>query len=203
MKYFIDTEFKEYFKQHRLFGVPIGYKTPTIDLISIGIVDEKGNSFYALNKSVDLKEVWKDEWLKDNVLLSIYKDKVSGDLRNTFDFTYRTMKWIFSTEGMDKYFIRVGIEMFINDTLPFDDKVEFYGYYADYDWVVFCQLFGRMLDLPKGFPMYCKDLKQMMDDKGLGKEWKRINCPDPEGEHNALEDARWNLKLFNAIQKEK
>ncbi|HJY21383.1 MAG TPA: hypothetical protein VJ279_00780, partial [Hanamia sp.] len=24
--------------------------------------------------------------------------------------------------------------------------------------------FGRMIDLPKGFPMYCKDLKQMLDD---------------------------------------
>jgi len=41
---------------------------------------------------------------------------------------------------------------------------EFYGYYADYDWVLFCSLFGRMIDLPKGFPMYCKDLKQMLDD---------------------------------------
>jgi hypothetical protein len=56
-----------------------------------------------------------------------------------------------------------------------------------------------MIDLPKGFPMYCKDLKQMMDDKGLDENWKRKNCPDPEGEHNALEDAKWNLKLYNAI----
>jgi hypothetical protein len=48
--------------------------------------------------------------------------------------------------------------------------------------------------------MYCKDLKQMMDEKGLDKEWKRINCPDPTGEHNALVDAKWNLKLFNLLK---
>lgn len=48
---------------------------------------------------------------------------------------------------------------------------EFYGYYADYDWVLFCSLFGRMIDLPKGFPMYCKDLKQMLDEKVDKKEW--------------------------------
>jgi hypothetical protein len=25
-------------------------------------------------------------------------------------------------------------------------KPEFYGYYSDYDWVVFCWLFGRMIE---------------------------------------------------------
>jgi len=44
-------------------------------------------------------------------------------------------------------------------------NIEFYAYYADYDWVVFCWLFGRMIDLPTGFPMSCKDLKQMLDEK--------------------------------------
>jgi hypothetical protein len=44
-------------------------------------------------------------------------------------------------------------------------KPEFYAYYADYDWVVFCSLFGRMIDLPPGFPMYCRDLKQLLDEK--------------------------------------
>lgn len=42
---------------------------------------------------------------------------------------------------------------------------ELYGYYADYDWVLFCSLFGTMMDLPKGFPMHCRDLKQMLDEK--------------------------------------
>lgn len=43
------------------------------------------------------------------------------------------------------------------------NQPEFYAYYGDYDWVLFCSLFGRMVDLPKGFPMYCKDLKQELD----------------------------------------
>lgn len=44
-------------------------------------------------------------------------------------------------------------------------NIKFHAYYADYDWVVFCWLFGRMIDLPKGFPMYCVDIKQIMDQK--------------------------------------
>jgi hypothetical protein len=81
------------------------------------------------------------------------------------------------------------------------NQPQFYGYFADYDWVVFCWIFGKMIDLPKGFPMYCRDLKQMMDDRGLTKKWKRDNCPDPENEHNALADAEWNKKLYNLILK--
>lgn len=42
-------------------------------------------------------------------------------------------------------------------------RPEFYTYYGAYDHVVFCWLFGKMIDLPKGFPMYSKDLKQIID----------------------------------------
>jgi hypothetical protein len=41
----------------------------------------------------------------------------------------------------------------------------FYGYYCDYDWVTFSWIFGKMIDLPNGFPMYCIDLKQILDEK--------------------------------------
>ena len=81
------------------------------------------------------------------------------------------------------------------------NQPKFYAYYADYDWVVFCWLFGKMKDLPNGFPMYCNDLKQMMDEKGLDKDWKKKNCPDPKNAHNALSDALWNVKLHSEILK--
>lgn len=63
---------------------------------------------------------------------------------------------------------------------------EFWAYYADYDWVALCQLFGAMVDLPPGWPRYCRDVKQMCADLG---------DPDlPEQgavEHHALTDALW------------
>jgi len=88
---------------------------------------------------------------------------------------------------------------------------ELYAYYADYDWVVFCWLFGKMMDLPKGFPMYCRDLKQIFDQK---EDWLRIPTArqnmdlkqhpdfpkqDPSKSHNAIEDARWNKKLYEFL----
>lgn len=57
-------------------------------------------------------------------------------------------------------------------------KVEFYADYCSYDWVVFCWLFGKMIDLPKGFPMYCNDIQQLLKQKAdslIGKDLIKFN----------------------------
>ena len=98
----------------------------------------------------------------------------------------------------------------------YPDNVSFYTYYGAYDWVVFCWLFGKMIELPGGFPMYSNDLKQMIDEKAIRKDLKLAvkdsiplkgldqlkqhpNYPRQENEHNALSDARWNKKLYEFI----
>lgn len=99
------------------------------------------------------------------------------------------------------------------------NQPEFYAYYADYDWVLFCSLFGRMIDLPKGFPMYCRDLKQMLDDCYMHQEtkhpnetrlesWLRYAKSHPEypvnkQEHNAVADAKFNKDLYDFIVQKK
>jgi hypothetical protein len=67
---------------------------------------------------------------------------------------------------------------------------------ADYDWIVFCWLFGSMINLPKGWPMYCKDIKQIIDSKGNPK------IPfKPQEEHNALYDTIWTKRVYDWIIK--
>lgn len=63
---------------------------------------------------------------------------------------------------------------------------EWWGYFAGYDWVALCQLYGRMVDLPEGWPMYCRDLRQWLDDHGHGD----VSQPD-DHPHDALADAHW------------
>ena len=208
MKYFIDTEFRE--------------KPNTIDLISIGIKCEDGRELYQISKDFNLRKVWKDDWLRENVLRAIFDElrfkdnehrkRVAG-ISLISDFNYKQMKYLIGVYGKTIKEINTNIRRFVyNPALEYDDgfhgldacvdeylknnKIEFYGYFADYDWVVFCWIFGRMIDLPDGFPMYCKDLKQMMDSKKI----KRDDIPiEPLTEHSALEDARWNLKVYNFI----
>lgn len=87
--------------------------------------------------------------------------------------------------------IRRGVLNFVGDCKP-----EFWGYYSDYDWVAFCQIFGTMMDLPKGWPMYCRDLKQLCVDLGDPKLPQQGT-----DEHNALNDARWNKKAYEFLMK--
>jgi len=90
--------------------------------------------------------------------------------------------------------IKKGVKNFISDDIP-----EFWGYYSSYDWVLFCWLFGTMMDLPIGYPMYCRDLKQWADQLG-----RRDQLPKQEVEHNALDDAKWNKMLYDfLVEKER
>ncbi len=80
------------------------------------------------------------------------------------------------------------------------EKPVIWGYFSDYDWVAFCQLFGRMIDLPKGFPMYCLDLKQEMKRLGIKREDLPSALQHQTDEHNALSDARWNRGLHKYLR---
>lgn len=183
MIFFIDTEFIEGF--HKPF---LGKSRHFIDLISIGIVAEDGRTLYRISKEYNYDDA--DDWVKENVIQPMYLETVPGDARNRYNINTFHQYYGKSLNG-----IKHDILEFVKGA----DKIEFYGYYSDYDWVVFCSLFGRMIDLPGGFPMYCRDLKQMMDERGLDAEWRKENCPDPPGEHNAAVDAHWNKKLFEKI----
>ena len=143
-------------------------KPCTIQLISIGIKCEDGREYYAISSEFNDQDA--DNWVVCNVIPKLEEDIVRKPLHT----------------------IREELLVFVKD------NPEFWGYYADYDWVVFCWLFGRMVDLPNGWPMYCKDLKQLADETGK----LRFDCPNsPNGEHNALCDAKWNEDFYNYLIK--
>lgn len=79
------------------------------------------------------------------------------------------------------------------------DEPEFWAYFADYDWVLLCQLYGPMVNLPKGWPFYCRDVKQLMDEHGLKKEDLGVPTDDLT-EHDALSDAIWNMRAHDKLR---
>lgn len=138
----------------------------TIELLSIGIVSDDGREFYAVNSEADHSKA--SEWVQQNVLPHL---------------------------GTEKRMTRAQIRDAVVAFLKAGRKPELWAYYASYDWVVFCQLFGRMSDIPDFLPWFCMDLKQLAVDLG--------NPPYPlqsGTEHNALDDARTNLALFEMLR---
>ena len=169
MKYWLDTEFIENGK--------------TIDLISIGIVADDGREFYAENLDADLSKA--SSWVQENVLPHLWSRQSDKSAAN---------RWILDG-GFGGLLSRESIAKDLILFFKADPSIQIWAYYADYDWVAFCQLFGTMMDLPDGFPMYCRDLKQECD---------RLGNPDlplqESGEHNALADARWNRKAWELLK---
>jgi hypothetical protein len=128
----------------------------TIDLISIGLVREDGAKLYLESAECDLSRA--SGWVKENVIPHL----VGGLCRKS----------------------RADMQRAIVDFCG--GSPEFWAYYADYDWVALCQLFGTMMDLPTGWPMFCLDLKQLCFLQGDPRLPSQ-----PSTAHHALSDAVW------------
>lgn len=137
----------------------------TIDLISIGMVREDGKVLYLENVECDLSRA--SDWVRANVLPHLGEPD----------------------ERVPRSAIARMVRVFAGE------KPEFWGYYADYDWVALCQLYGTMMDLPKGWPMFCLDIKQLCVSVGDPRL-----PPEGKDEHNALADARWNAKAWEFLE---
>ena len=136
----------------------------TIDLISIGAVRDDHRTYYAEVAGFDLSGL--PEWHQKNVVPHLVGAAAQ----------------------------RSPVQI-ANELLDFcGAKPELWAYYADYDWVVLCQLFGTMMDLPEHWPMFCMDVKQLAVMKGNPKLPPQIGK-----EHHALADALWNRDAWSFL----
>lgn len=162
----------------------------TIDLLSIGLVREDGPEYYAVVSDADWDAVHNDKWLLQNVwpgmpvrgLRTKFRTVVHGGVEEyveTAGFLDKSSslvkpKWVIANE--------------VRDFLTATPDLELWAWYGAYDHVALAQLWGRMIELPKGIPMWTNDLKQ--EAERLGNPQLPVQT---EGQHNALEDARHNL----------
>ena len=102
-----------------------------MELISIGMVREDGETYYAISSEFNPENA--KPWVKENVIALLEPE-----------ITPKTLKQI-----------REEILMFLAHRTP-----EFWAYYASYDWVLFCSLMEDMNAMPAHYPKYCMDLRQ-------------------------------------------
>lgn len=162
----------------------------TIELISIGMVCDDGREYYAVNSDADWDRVKRHHWLMQNVwphlplrghktgLVTVgSKTEVRLTEPGVID-THNTQvkpRWVIANE--------------VRDFIQAAPDAELWANYGAYDHVCLAQLWGRMIDLPEGVPMFTHDIQQ--ERARLGLLWDEL--PQQEsGEHNALADARHN-----------
>lgn len=161
MRYFLDTEFIE-------DGI-------TIDLVSVGVVAEDGREFY--------REVWPsdapwhhaNDWVLQNVKPHLAVFGAESE---------------FNIDEVARPRNTLAYELY-DFVSPRTTSPEIWAYYGAYDLVAIAQLFGRMIDLPTGWPMFYMDIKQLAVSYGNPKLPEQTST-----QHHALEDARWNRDTF-------
>ncbi|MGI8627614.1 MAG: polyadenylate-specific 3'-exoribonuclease AS [Geodermatophilaceae bacterium] len=155
-RYFYDTEFIE--------------DGRTIDLISIGVVDETGREFHAVSTEFDPDRAI--PWVRRHVL---------DHLPSPADPAWRS-----------RARIRDDLLSFL--TGP-GEEIELWAWLAAYDHVALVQLWGPMTELPRAVPRFTCELRQRWAD--LGQPELPGAGPDA---HDALADARHNLARWRAMQ---
>lgn len=156
MRFFYDCEFIE--------------DGTTIDLVSIGVVDEQGREFYAVSTEFDPGKA--GPWVRENVL-----DKLPPPA----DKAWR-----------DRAAIRRDLMAFLTAG---KGRIELWAWFSAYDHVVLGQLWGAMPALPRELPRFTRELRQRWEDAG-----KPTLPAPPADAHDALADARHNLVRWRVIE---
>lgn len=158
MKVFFDSEFT---------GL---HKNTT--LISIGLITEKGDTFYAELTDYDTSQV--DDWIQKNVIENlIIPDEAGMQIVNTF-------------KG-DKAYVRECLETWLSQY----SEVEMWSDCLSYDWVLFNDLFGHAFNIPKNVYYIPFDICTLFELKNVDSDINREMFAGIDGEkHNALHDAK-------------
>jgi hypothetical protein len=192
VKYWYDTEFLE--------------DGRTIDLISIGIVAEDGREYYAVSEEIEAGlaldreslgyRIRHNRWLMENVIPHLPLRTENGITKPCQGSNEPPNFWLDmdNLSVLPRRLIRSGVRQFLLPGAP-DSDPELWAWYGAYDHVALCQLFGSMINLPKGLPMWTNDFKQTVHQAGNPRIAKQES-----GLHNALEDARWLRDAWLAFQ---
>jgi hypothetical protein len=140
----------------------------TIELLSIGLVDQYGREYYAEPLEADHSKA--SPWVAQNVL-----SHLTG--------------------------IRTPRAQIAQELVEFcGPKPEFWAWFGAYDWVALCQLYGRMLDVPVGWPNLFNEVVHFAKGKyssGYAPNFKAMFANTAP--HNSLADAVWTKAVWEHV----
>jgi len=167
MKVFFDSEFT-------------GLRQDTT-LISIGLVAEDGNMFYAEFTDYDRTQVY--EWLQENVINNLWLSNP-----NHPQPAYLGQGKLVTCLGE-----RTTISAALRQWLSQWERVEMWADIIPFDWVLLCELLGGIFNFPPNLSYICYDICTLLKMKGFEpmttNREEFVGFTGVENKHNALYDA--------------
>ncbi|MEZ7005673.1 hypothetical protein ACBR37_19360 [Streptomyces sp. AD55] len=135
------------------------------------MVCDDGREYYAVNRDMPVRRIRKHQWLMENVVPHLPKGH--GDQR-----IHMPKRWLFhyaDRRVKHRETIAAEVAEFIRAAGP---DVQLWANYGAYDHVALAQLWGRMIDLPEGVPMFTHDIQQ--EARRLGFGWDELPSRSPQ-----------------------
>lgn len=156
-------------------------------LVSLGIIAESGETFYAEFTDYDPKQI--NRWIQENVIDKLILDPDGYD-NAAF---YNNWKMKGNT---------VEVKEALTTWLSQFEAVEIWSDCLSYDWVLFCQIFGHAFNIPKNVYYIPFDICTLLKLKGIDPDISREKFAFGEvlqemqdQKHNAL----WDAKVIKTI----
>ncbi|MFI7096769.1 hypothetical protein [Streptomyces lydicus] len=162
--------------------------TATRGLVSIGLTDDQGVDYYAVNADMDVAALQAVPWMVNNVWPYLPRIVFGMDdhcgILNTDDPAVLPIEEI-----------RAGVTAYFNNTRASETRL--YAYYGGQDIARLHSLWDNdWAAMPDRIPRWFTELEGLIVDAG------RPRMPEQEsGEHHALADARYNRVMHEALAK--
>jgi hypothetical protein len=184
MRLFLDAEFTGLNKRAQL--------------ISLALVSEDNRWFYAEFTDYSVEEL--TIWHRTHVLPHLSLTGSNGGNPQ------RLLAW--EVKGQTAI-VQADLTLWLEQFVPPDQPlVDIWGDCLAYDWVLFCELFGGALHLPKHLFYMPFDLATLLKMKGVNPDVPREelaftgNPPQSYRKHHALWDARMLKRCFERLMQE-
>jgi hypothetical protein len=173
IKIFLDTEFTGLHKE--------------TTLISIGLIAESGQTFYAELTNYDKYQI--SPWIQENVIKNLTLLEES--------YGYKC----YSNESMickgDTDFVKQELTGWLSQF----DSIKIYADVLAYDWVLFCNIFDSALDIPKNIHYIPRDISTILECMGIDPDIDRslLVGNNKLNRHNAMDDAMLTKLVYENI----
>jgi len=156
-------------------------------LISIGIVAETGETFYAELTDYDATQI--DSWLQENVISKLKYPDLHGGLTSCVSYGGKHGEYPVDCAGDTAY-----VKKQLSEWIAQFESVEMWSDCLAYDWVLFNNIFGGAFDIPKNVYYIPFDICTLFKLKGIDPDISReefsAGITDTTHKHNSLWDAK-------------
>jgi hypothetical protein len=169
-------------------------------LISIGLVAETGETFYAEFTDYDKSQV--NDWIHENVIAKLNHPK--GDVKDCIVTENKPNDMlVYGTCKEIKFYLEKWLSQF--------ETIEMWSDCLAYDWVLFNQIFGHAFNTPKNVYYIPFDICTLFKVKGIDPDISReefcnnqitvnaVEYWETNSKHNALWDAYVIRECYNKL----